>query len=148
MGSVIFLVVSLALLIAVAVAFFWQERRKTPGTEVVYGVEEALEFVMSRLSPAARETVNRHDVRRILEWELLYLQDPSLRGDDLAVVGGIDAALFAQEQALAQGYSYDGDVIIEIVDLQADYLEEIGAVAGPVSAEEGEDIIERYEEQT
>jgi hypothetical protein len=145
--SVILAFVLLGLLIAVGVAFWWQERRQVPEREVVYGVEDALDYVMARLSPEAAASLRSSDVRRILEWELRYLQDPRVRGGDVAVVGGLEAARFAQEQAMAQGYPYDGALIIEVLDLQAEYLAALGALGDPVDVEEGSEIIERYDEQ-
>jgi hypothetical protein len=146
MGPLLLAFVLLALLIAVAVAFSWQERRSHREQLVVYSVEDALQYVMAQLSPAARQQVNRHDVRRILEWELRYLQDPTLRSSDVAVVGGLDAAQYAQEQALAAGYAYDGAVIIEVLDHQAAYLAELGAVGDPVDEVEMRSVIELPED--
>lgn len=118
-----------------------------PDREVVYGVEDALDYVMARLSDDARGTVSRRDVRRILEWELRYLQDPSLRSDDVVVVGGVEAAQYAQEQALVDGYAYDGAVIVEVLDHQAAYLGELGAIDRVADDEESRRIIERYDQQ-
>jgi hypothetical protein len=146
MGPLLLALVLFALLIAVAVAFSWQERRGHSEQLVVYSVEDALEYVMARLSPASRGQVNRHDVRRILEWELRYLQDPTLRSSEVAVVGGLDAAQYAQGQALANGYAYDGGVIIEVLDHQAAYLAELGAVGDPVDEAEMRSVIELPEE--
>ena len=137
----------LGLLFAVGVAFWWQEQRRLPEREVVYGIEEAHDWVMARLSADARAALRPPDVRRILEWELRYLQDPAVRGGDIAVVGGLDAARYAQEQAMAQGYPYDGALIIEVLDLQADYLASLGAVGDVVDAEEGREIIDRYDDE-
>lgn len=141
MGSLILALVLFALLVAVAVAFSWQERKSESEHVVIYSVEDALEFVMDRLSPASREQVNRHDVRRILEWELRYLQDPALRGSTSAVVGGLEAAEYAQQQAMAQGYSYDGAVIIEVLDHQAQYLVQLGAVGEVADEQEIDDVL-------
>lgn len=141
MGSLILAIVMLALIVAVGIAFSWQERRMVVDHAVVYSVEDALEFVMARLSDSARSQVNRHDVRRILEWELRYLQDPALRSDNAAVVGGMNAAEYAQQQALAQGHAYDGAVIIEVLDHQAGYLASLGAVGEPVDAGEIDDVL-------
>lgn len=137
----ILVVVMFALLVAVGIAFSWQERRMVVDHAVVYSVEDALEFVMARLSAPARNQVNRHDVRRILEWELRYLQDPAIRREETAVVGGLGAAEYAQQQALAQGYAYDGAVIIEVLDHQAGYLASLGAVGEPVAADEIDDVL-------
>ena len=146
MPSVILAFVLLGLVVSVAVAFWWQERRTTPEREIVYGVEDALDHVMAHLSGDARAALGPNDVRRILEWELRYLQDPGVREGDAAVVGGLEAAQYAQHQAMAQGYPYDGALIIEVLDLQAEYLAGLGAIGDPVDAEEGRTIIERYEQ--
>lgn len=140
-------VVLFGLLIGVGFAFWWQERRRQPEGEVIYGVEDALDYVVTRLSPDARAALRASDVRRILEWELRYLQDPGVRGDDVAIVGGLEAAQYAQEQAMAQGYPYDGALIVEVLDLQAEYLASLGALGDPVDADEGKDIIDRYDQQ-
>ncbi len=130
-----------------AVAFWWQERTSFPEREVIYSVEDALEFVMGRLGESARNVAGRNDVRRILEWEMRYLQDPDLRDGDAAVIGGLEAAQFAQEQAMAQGYAYDGALIIEVLDLQAEYLQTLGAVGEPADDEKAREIIARFEQQ-
>jgi hypothetical protein len=138
--------VLLGLLLSVAFAFWWQERTQFNEREVVYGVEDALAFVMARLGDESRRVAGPDDVRRILEWELRYLQDPALHRDRVAVVGGLEAAQFAQEQAMAQGYPYDGSLIIEVLDLQADYLAVLGAVGDAVNEAEGREIIERFDQ--
>jgi hypothetical protein len=145
--SVILAIVMFGLLIGVGIAFWWQERRRMPERAVIYGVEDALGYVMAELSEEARAALRSSDVRRILEWELRYLQDPGVRGGDVAVVGGLEAAQYAQEQAMAQGYPYDGALIIEVLDLQAEYLASLGALGDPVDADEGKDIIDRYDQQ-
>jgi hypothetical protein len=132
--------------VIVALAFGWQERRRAPEAVAIYGVEDALDFVMARLSEEASAVLGKADVRRILEWEMRYLQDPSLRGDEVAVVGGMEAAQYTQDRALAQGFSYDAAMIIEVLDHQAEYLAGLGAVGDPVDPEESRRIIERYEE--
>lgn len=147
MPAFVLALVLLGLLLSVGFAFWWQERGPSPEREIVYGVEDALDFVMARLSNEARGLVGRNDVRRILEWELRYLQDPDLRGEAAAVVGGLEAARYAQDQAMAQGYPYDGAVIIEVLDLQAGYLASLGAVGAVVEDAEGRDIIDRFEQQ-
>ncbi len=142
------LFVALALLVTVlvvAIAYAWQGRRRVPDREVIYGVEDALEFVTTRLSDETRRQVAPGDVRRILEWELRYLQDPELRGGEAAVVGGIDAAEYAQQQAMTQGHPYDGAVIIEVLELQAQYLAALGAVGPAVDADEAREVVSRRE---
>lgn len=145
MTAVLVAVVLLLLLAVVAGAFAWQERNRTPEPMVIYGVEDALEYVYPRLSEPARDSVRKSDVRRILEWEVKYLQNPALRHDpaEPAVVGGINAARYAQEELHRAGHSYDGDLILEVLELQAQYLSEIGAVAGPVAGDEGKTVMKQ-----
>jgi hypothetical protein len=141
-AAFVFALVSFALLLAVGIAFWWQEQQRPHDREVIYGVEDALDFILPKLSPPTREHLSRTDVRRILEWELRYLQDPSLRDRPDAVVGGFEAARYAQEQAMVQGHAYDGAAIIEVLDLQALYLSTLGAVGEPVAADEARRVLD------
>jgi hypothetical protein len=68
---------------------------------------------------------------------MLYLQHPDAWKDDgSAVVGGAAAAAYTQEKALEEGYPYEPDQIFAVLDLQASYLEAIGAVGEPVDPRE------------
>jgi hypothetical protein len=134
-----------AALFGIALAFLWQERRNRPEPVVVYGVEDAIDWVMAHLSPAAAARLGRDDVRRILAWEMRYVQDPDLRpAEEVVVVGGLEAAEYAQRRAVAEGHPYDGDMIIEVLDLKAGYLAAIGAVGDPVGAEDTRRVIDRW----
>lgn len=127
----------LALLIAVAAAFYWQERHPTDDGIAVYGVEDSIEWVWAGLSPDAKARMQRADVRRILEWDVRYLQDPSVRTDpeSPAVAGGIDAAAYAHAQSYATGHSYEAEDILEVLRLRTDYLAAIGVIGGPVAGD-------------
>jgi hypothetical protein len=115
------------------VGLILQERRSNE-VAIVYGIEEALDFIWAGLGDDTKESVRRGDVRRILEWEMQYLQRSDQR-DGEAVVGGLDAAAYAQEKSYAQGYAYEPEVIFEVLDLQAEYLFALGAVGDPVDEE-------------
>ncbi len=138
-GAVLLAVAFAALLGFFAAAFLWQERRGVPGGTVVYGMDDAVAFVWARLSAEMRSRLGPADVRRILEWELRYLQDPGLRGDEPAVVGGRAAAAYAQERLWREGRPYELEELEAVSALQAEYLAAIGAIAGPVEdgGEEG-----------
>ena len=120
----------LALLIAIGVGFAWQERRRLPEEARIYGVEDSIRFVQAGLSEHARAELREYDVRRILEWSVRYLQDPTVRNDADGPVefGGVDMGRYIQDQAMAQGYAYQGETIREVLELQAAYLDAIGAV--------------------
>lgn len=126
--------------LVVALAFAWQERRAQPGDLTVYSVEDSIEFVHARLSEQHRQTLKKADVRRILEWEVRWLQDPGVHGDAPVVAGGLPSAEYAQNSLALQGHVYDGAEIIEVLDLRADYLASIGAVGEPLTAEEVADL--------
>ena len=133
--------VALVLLIVLGVALLWQERRGDPDPTVVYGVEDSIEWVIAGLSPESKQGLRRSDVRRILEFAVHYLQTPSVRSDPEApaIVASAECAQYVQDRSLAQGYSYDGPLILEILDLQASYLHALGAVGDLADDGEGED---------
>jgi len=150
MGAVLVAVVLLALLVAIGLAFAWQERRSVPEIVPVYSIEDAISFVAARLGEVARQALDRSDIRRILEWEMKYLQNPALRPshDEPTVVAGINAARYCQAQALASGASYDGPVILEVLQLQAEYLLALGAIGDEVSGGERRSVLERSGEDS
>ena len=138
MGAVVLALVLAAVLVAVALAFAWQERRSVPETVTIYGVEDAIAFIEERLSEGSAAEVRPTDIRRILEWEMKYIQNPRVRteSDEPTVVGGINAARYVQERSVAAGTPYDGPVILEVLELQAEYLAAIGAVGEAVEGGE------------
>jgi hypothetical protein len=135
MTAVIVALTGVVLLIVLAAAVAWQEHRQLPERSIVYGVEESIDFVRSRLSDEARTVLKAADVRRMLEWSVRYLQDPSARaeGDGPPVAGGVEAAGYVQERSIEAGIAYDGSLILEVLRLQNDYLASLGAVGDVVA---------------
>ena len=118
--------------LAFGVAMFWQESRRMRQPAAIYGVEDSIEWIWEGLGDD-KLGLKKSDVRRILEWEMHYLQQPDVWDDDAAaVVGGDAAAAYAQEKALEEGYAYEPAQIFAVLDLQASYLVAIGAVGEPV----------------
>ena len=135
MGPLLLVIALVLVLLVFAVGMLVQEHgRRVEDGVTVYGVDDAVVYVWERLPEATARSIDQTDIRRILEWEMLYLQQPSKR-DGPAVVGGVDAAEFVQEQSYANGHAYEPDVIFAVLDLQADYLQAIGAVGEPVDPE-------------
>jgi hypothetical protein len=128
-GPLLLILALVVVLVVFGVGLLLQERRPSE-VAIVYSVEDALQFIWDGLSDSSRQSIGRTDVRRILEWEMHYLQRPEHRRGT-AVVGGIDAAAYAQEQAIEQGFGYEPEVIFEVLDLQAGYLDALGAVGDP-----------------
>ena len=134
-GPLLFAVLMIVVL-AFGVAMFWQESRRMRQPAAIYGVDDSIEWIWEGLGEDKRG-LKKSDVRRILEWEMHYLQQPSNWEDEgVPIVGGEASAAYAQEQALAQGYAYEPDQIYAVLDLQATYLQAIGAVGSPVEEDE------------
>jgi hypothetical protein len=132
MSGPLFFAVLMAVVIAFGVAMFWQESKRISQPHAIYGVEDSIEFIWIALGD---ETfgLKKSDVRRILEWEMHYLQQPHLwEPDENAVFGGTAAAEYVQAEAVAAGYPYEPDQIYAVLDMQAVYLEAIGAVGDQV----------------
>ncbi len=134
MGPVLLIAALIAVMVVFGVGLLLQERRPSE-VAIVYSVEDALDFIWDRLSDTTRKVISKGDVRRILEWEMHYLQRPDHR-EGAAVVGGVDAAAYAQERAIEQGIWYEPEVIFEVLGLQAEYLAELGAVGKRVATDE------------
>ena len=101
--------------------------------EAIYGVEDSIEFVWDALGNE-RLGLKKSDVRRILEWEMHYLQQPHLwQGDGRAVVGSESAAMYVQTQSLEAGHPYEPDQIFAVLEFQAAYLLAIGAIGNQVT---------------
>lgn len=129
----------LVLLVAAGIGMLLQERHSTTDPVVVYGVDDAVEFVWEGLSDDMRANVGKGDVRHILEWEMHYLQQPHLHASDaVPVVGGIESARYVQDQAYEAGHSYEPGVILEVLELQGAYLVAIGAVGEVAEGSTGE----------
>ena len=128
-------------LLIVAVMVYQEARRRTVGpTEPVYVVEHAVAFIHERLDPERAGRLRRSDVRRIIEWEVYYLQglaQPRRRTPVEVTAGGAPAAVEYIEGQIAarHGVSYPREDIAAVLALEAEYLAAIGAVGEPVGGE-------------
>jgi hypothetical protein len=120
----------------------WQEARRRPSYEPLeYVVDDAVRHVMTGLGEGT--ALRRGDVRRILDWEVFYLQGlaqedrsnpvETVAGGHLASVEYIAAQIEAKH-----GVAYSHQDIGEVLRLEADYLMAIGAVGDPVDMGEEE----------
>ncbi len=134
-GPALFAVL-MGVVVAFGIAMFWQESRRMRQPAAIYGVDDSIEWIWAGLGEDTLG-LTRADVRRILEWEMYYLQQPDLwTRDGVAVVGGAEAAAYAQERAIEEGYAYEPHQIFAVLDLQATYLAAIGAVGDPADPTE------------
>lgn len=143
MASAFLAVSLLVLLIGVGLAFYWQGSIRLPGGAISYGVEDSIKYITPRLSPGSGDVIGQQSVRRILEWEMKYLQDLLSADPDTAIVIGGEAAIaYVIEQTARQGFDYDPAMVAEVLQLQAEYMASIGAIAEPV----GEDDLRMIEQ--
>lgn len=132
MSGPLFFAALMVVVFAFGIAVFWQESRRMQHREAIYGVEDSIEFIWEGLGED-KLGLKKSDVRRILEWEMHYLQKPELWEEDgQPIVGGEAAASYTQEQSLKEGHAYEPEQIYAVMDLQAEYLGAIGAIGDVV----------------
>ncbi|MDH3607458.1 MAG: hypothetical protein OER12_10750 [Acidimicrobiia bacterium] len=127
-----------AVLLVMAAAMVWQEAVRRPADEpVTYVLEDAVRFIHEGLGPES--PLARDDVRRILEWEVIYLQGVSPRHSGplqaVRVGGSSDAVQFIMTQITRRsGPRYSEEAIAAVLEGEAEYLASIGAL-GPAVEE-------------
>ncbi len=125
----LFFAALMTVVLAFGVGMFWQESKRMRHREAIYGVEDSIEFVWESLGED-RRGLSKGDVRRILEWELHYLQQPHLwEHEGSAVVGSRASAQYVQDRAFEAGHPYEPEQIFAVLEYQAAYLAAIGAIA-------------------
>jgi hypothetical protein len=142
---VAFVALLIGLLLVIVGLLVWQEAKRRPSYEPLeYVVEDAVKHVLERLPEDSN--LNRGDVRRILEWEVFYLQglaQEHRRNPVETVAGGHQASVgyIAGQIEAKHGVAYSHSDIEAVLRLEADYLMAIGAVGEPVdlNADAGEE---------
>ena len=139
MSPVLVAALLFAVLLAIAASMVWQEANRRPVmADPTYVLEDAVRFVYPRLSDAGHERLDIDDVRRVLEWELVYLQGITPRNTEpvpgARIAGGSEPAVeFIRRQAAAVGgHRYSRRDIAEVLSHEGAYLASIGAVGTPV----------------
>lgn len=125
----------LALLLGLAAALVWQEAQQRAVTsQLTYVLEDAVEFVARQLADSRQMTTE--DIRRVLEWEVVYLQGLSPRHarklEPVRVGNSDDAARFILEQTHGR---YSEEEVRWVLSGEAAYLVSIGAVGSAVERE-------------
>lgn len=145
-GSVFALIaVLVGALLFITALVVWQEARRRPSYEpLTYVIDDAVLHVEAGLASEPDSRLTRSDIRRILDWEVFYLQ--GLAQDDRSnpvetVAGGSDASIefIIERIATEHGVTYSRDEVERVLALEADYLFEIGAVGEPVTGRGGEE---------
>ena len=145
-ASVLALVALLVGVFLVIIALVvWQEARRRPSYEPLeYVIEDAVKHVEAGLQSEGNDRLSRGDIRRILEWEVFYLQ--GLAQDDRknpveTIAGGHETSIeyISEQIATKHGVSYSHADVEGVLRLEADYLYRIGAVGERVDPDGGED---------
>jgi hypothetical protein len=137
LGAVLF-----ALLCVIVGALVWQEAKRRPdGSAPDYVVDDAIRFIVARLDGEVRDRMGAKGVRRVIEWELHYLQglaQERRRTPVETVAGGSDASIdyVVSQIAEVNGITYDRGDVAEVLRLEVDYLLSIGAVGEPVAIDD------------
>ena len=130
-----------AVFLAVVGALVWQQAKRRPGRpEVAYVVDEAVRFIAARLADDVKRRLRGGGIKRIIEWEVFYLQglaQKSRRNPVETVAGGSDASIdyIVDRIAVVNGATYDRSDVAEVLGLEAEYLMSIGAVGEAVNLE-------------
>ena len=130
--------VLVAVFLGVVAVLVWQEAKKQTYDEgYVYVVDDAVEFIHSRLDDV---NLRKSDVKRIIEYEVFYLQglaQKRRRTPVDVVAGGAEAAVEYIRARIADdhGVSYPLEHVQAVLELEAAYLVSIGAVGEPVEDE-------------
>lgn len=139
---VAFLVGVFLLILALMV---WQESKRRPSYEALeYVVEDAVKHVEAGLEAEGDVALRRADIRRILEWEVFYLQglaQDKRRNPVETIAGGHEASIsyIIEQIASKHGVSYAQRDVESVLRHEADYLVRIGAVGDAVDLDGGED---------
>jgi hypothetical protein len=141
--ALVALLVGVFLLIVALVV--WQEAKRRPSYEPLeYVVEDAVRHVEAALQAEGNDSLRKPDIRRILEWEVYYLQglaqkDRSNRVETVA--GGHQASIeyIIEQIASKHGVSYARNDVEGVLRYEADYLVRIGAVGEAVDLNGGEE---------
>ena len=128
----------LALFIAIAAVMMWQEAKARSATDApTYVIEDAIATVANDLEPERLSRIGRAGVRRIIEWEVFYLQglaDKKAARQGITVVAGGDelAVSYIREQLERRGHEYNEDDVRAVLQGEAAYLADIGVVGEAV----------------
>ena len=126
----------LAVFLVLVAGLVWQEAKRRPGSEApTYVIEDSVDFIADRIRGAT--TLTRADVKRIIEWNLFYLQGLAQRQrwrPVETVAGGSPEAVEYVHGRIAERHqvSYPLDEIKRVLEFEAEYLHSIGVVGEPV----------------
>lgn len=135
----------MGVLLLILALMVWQQSKRRPSYESLeYVVEDAVKHVEAGLEAEGNVNLRRADIRRILEWEVFYLQglaQDKRRNPVETIAGGHEASIsyIIEQIASKHGVSYAQKDVESVLRHEADYLVRIGAVGDAVDLDGGED---------
>ena len=122
-----------AVLLLIVALVVWQHAQRAGPREVTFGIENAVSFITPRLEEDVRTRLGRDGVRRVVEWEVFYLQGLA-QGDRRqpveTVAGDYGPAVdfVVGEIARVHDRAYSSGDVGAVLALSAAYLQSIGAI--------------------
>jgi hypothetical protein len=110
----------------------------------LFDPDDAFDFVVEELPDDVAATLTPDDVRRILDFEVEFLQQQEAKGSGStrlatgsAIFGGPETTAYILKRASATGEAYLPEQVEAVVETQLRYLRAIGAV-GPADLNPGD----------
>jgi hypothetical protein len=137
---------AVGLVIGIAAIFVIREagRIADEPPPALFDPDDAFDFVVEELPDEVAATLTPADVRRILDFEVEFLQQPEDVGNgsnahltSAVVFGGPETTAYILERAAATGEAYLAEQVHAVMETQLRYLRAIGAV-GPADLTPGE----------
>jgi hypothetical protein len=138
-GAIVLGAALLAVFLLIVAALLVQEARSRGRTaEPVYGVEDATDHAMAHLPDEVRDRLGRDNVRRVLEWQVAFLQGLARDDDGLPiVVGSTEGTVDHIRAGLARkGHHLAAGDIGAVLETQGGYLETLGLIGDPADPDE------------
>ena len=137
MGLVVgFLVVGLVVVVAAALVVREAGRLRADPPPAVFDVDEAYEWVVEELPDEVAATLTSEDVRRIIDFQVEYLDQSGVAGNGSApgsvapaIVGAAEVVDYILERAETTGEAYIPEQVYPVVEILLEYLSATGAVS-------------------
>jgi hypothetical protein len=136
---------AVGLVIGIAAIFVIREagRIANEPPPALFDPDDAFDFVVEELPDEVAATLTPDDVRRILDFEVEFLQQQEVVGNGSryvtgpVVFGGPETTAYILKRASVTGEAYLPEQVQAVVETQLRYLRAIGAV-GPADLTPGE----------
>ena len=122
-----------AVLLIVVALVVWQHAQREGPREVTFGIENAVSFIAGRLDAEVHKRLGKDGIRRVVEWEVYYLQglaQEDRRQPVETVAGDYGPAVEFIRGEIARTHDRDYSVgdIGAVLALGVTYLQSIGAI--------------------